>query len=232
MTVLSAMQSAAIRLVGRKPPTFFGTTNQFELEIVDLLNEAATDICKSHDWQALTKTATITGNGVDASFPLPDDYDRMVLASDMASADSWFWGYDNTPDMNTWISIQNGAYAVAAPGWWILLNNAVQFSPVPASGAVANYPYISKNFALPNAGSATTAFNADTDTFVLDERLLTLALIWRWREQKRLDVAGELGQFEKAFSEAAARDRGSRVIRSTSRVRRPNVSVGWPWPLG
>jgi hypothetical protein len=52
------------------------------MEIVDLLNEVAR-IMQSHDWQALTKIHTITGNGTDTAFPVAADYDRMALGQDV-----------------------------------------------------------------------------------------------------------------------------------------------------
>jgi hypothetical protein len=64
-----------------------------------------------------------------------------------------------------------------------------------------------------------------------DERLLTLALIWRWREQKRLDATGDQANFEKAFAEAAGMDKGARVIRSRRRAL-SRARIAWPWELG
>src|SRR3546814_5464552 len=53
-----------------------------------------------------------------------------------------------------------------------------------------------------------------SDTFLLPERLLTLGLVWRWRENKKLDATGDQEAFIKALDEYAAKDKGSRVIRS------------------
>jgi hypothetical protein len=41
MSVLAAMQSAAIKLIGQKPQVFFTSSDVFEMEIVDILNEVA-----------------------------------------------------------------------------------------------------------------------------------------------------------------------------------------------
>jgi hypothetical protein len=232
MTCLSACQSALVRLVGKKPPTVFSSTEQTVVEIADLVNEVGTDIMKSHDWQALTKIQSVAGNGTDTAFPLPPDYDRMILAQGVADANSWFWGYTQVPDMDTWIMIQNGFYlGIVAPGWWILTGGQFQFNPAPAAGATAQYPYVSKNFALDVGGASKSAFNNDNDTFLLDERLLTLGLIWRWRAQKRLEYAEDMQNYEIALSQAQARDRGATVIRSNGQ-RRTGFRTGWPWSLG
>ena len=41
-------------------------TDQIGMEMVDLVNEVATEIAKSHDWGQLTKVATINGTGTEA----------------------------------------------------------------------------------------------------------------------------------------------------------------------
>jgi hypothetical protein len=130
MTALSAAQSAMIRLIGRKPSTIFSSTEKTTVEIVDLITEVGVDIMKSHDWSALTKVHTITGNGTDTAFPLPSDYDRMSLAQGVSDGTSWFWGYTQAPDMDTWIAIQNGFYLGIVPPW--LVDDAWWSVPVSA----------------------------------------------------------------------------------------------------
>ncbi|WP_210243966.1 hypothetical protein, partial [Brucella melitensis] len=92
MSILSAMQSATIRLVGQKPAVFFTSSDQLELEIVDLVNEVARDICRYADWQALTKVYNVPTDGVTEIFDLPEDYDRQLLVTDIQDLNNWVWG--------------------------------------------------------------------------------------------------------------------------------------------
>lgn len=231
MSALTALQNAAVRLIGRKPTTFFSSTATFETEMTNLLNEVAVDICKTADWQGLTKIYTITGDAATTAFDKPSDYDRMLVGQAMADGASWFWNYTQVPDMNTWIAIQNGFYLGATPpGWWMLFGDQFQFAPPPGDGARAMFPYISNLIARDSDGNPKASFTTDSDTFVLDERLLTLGVIWKWRELKNLDYATDQANFEKAFSEAATRDKGSRVIRKGS-LRFGNVPIAWPWEI-
>lgn len=231
MTVLSACQSALVRLIGKRPSTVFSSQEQTVVEVADLVTEVATDIMKGHDWQALTEIRTITGDGTSAAFPFPADYDRMVLAEDLYDPETWAWGYCHVLSVGAWIQHLNGAFPLT-PGAWIILKNQFNFSPTPANGSQAMFPYISKNFALSSTGTPQSSFAADTDTFVLDERLLTLGLIWRWRAQKRLEYAEDMQTYEIALSQAQARDKGAVVIRSNGRRRVGNLGVAWPWTLG
>ena len=232
MTVLAAMQKTAVPLIGRKPQTFFTAQGNFEMEMVTLLNDVALEISRAHDWRDLTKIHTLIGDGTTTSFAKPDDYDRMVIASHVSDGNSWFWNYELCPDLDTWIAIQNGYYLGAVPpGWWMLLDGDFQFAPAPEANARAIFPYVSRHYARAQNGTPKAEFTADTDTFVLDEELLTLGLKWKWRESKHLDATGDQADFEKRFSEASARDPGARVIRSRNQTRR-NFRVAWPWSLG
>lgn len=234
MTILQAMQSAAIRLVGHKPSVFFSSSDQFEAEIVDLVNEAAQDICATQDWQALTSIQTFTGDGVTNEFPIPSDYQRMLLDADMQDLDNWAWGYRHITDINTFLYREARGFE-PFPGGWIMYGDKFRFSPSAPAGQTATFPYISKNYALNTDGSQKAQFTRDDDSFRIDggERLLTLWLIWRWRENKKLDATGDQENFVKAISELGSKDRGSRVIRANySGLNRYNWVHAWPWTLG
>lgn len=229
MAILAALQSAAIRLIGRKPGTFFGASGTFELEITDLANEVAQDAAKYRDWQALVKTATITGDGTDTEFDLPADFDRMLIRSDVQDATSWAWGYSHFLDINAFRYEEARGFA-PNPGGWIISGGKLLFAPAPSGQAT--FPYITKNWAVGSNSAGKAAFTSDSDTFALEDRLLTLGLVWRWRENKKLDYTGDMEAFTKALDEYAAKDGGSRVIRRNSRRSYPGTYPAWPWELG
>lgn len=229
MTIYGAMLSAAIRLVGQRPSVFFGSSGTFEIEICDLINEVARDILASHDWQGLTKIHTLTADG-SSSFSRPSDYDRMVLVADMQSPETWLWGYYHASDINEFMAIQDSGFQ-GFPGAWVLVGDQFTFSPSPSGDA--KFAYVSKQYAIdPATMTRKDAFSADTDTFVLPERLLTLGLVWRWREQKKLDFSGDQEAFAKALSEEAGKDKGSRVIRKGGAVRFRGTYPAWSGVIG
>lgn len=211
MTVGSAMGAAALRVSGGRPSSFFGSTEQLEVEFCDLVNEVAEDVARYQDWQGLIGIHTLNGDGGETEFPLPADYDRMLIAADVQDPGSWAWGYSYYADVNQFIRDQERG-PLLTPGGWIILQDKMQFVPAPAGRAT--FTYISKNWAVDGeTGARKAEFTKDTDEFVLPERLLTLGLVWRWRENKRLDAEGDQEAFVKALDEYASRDRGARIIR-------------------
>lgn len=230
MTVLQAMQSASQRLVGYKPTTFFGSSEVFENELCDLVNEIATDAAEYRDWQALVRINTITGDGVTEAYSLPADYGRMMIDSEILDGPSWLFGYTHVNDMNQFIFLRERGFQ-PTPGAWAIFGDKLNFTPAPASAQTATFPYISKNFARSGAMDKSF-FDNDADTFLLPERLLTLGLVWKWRQNKKFDYTGDDTAYSDALSFYGSKDGGSNVIRRTSRLRFGNVPLSWPWTLG
>jgi hypothetical protein len=233
MSILPAMQSAALRLVGQKPAVFFTSSDQFELEIVDLLQDVANDICKYHDWQALTKINVMNGDGTTKEFPLPDDYDRQLLYTVVQDINHWMWGYTHVSDINTFLAQQYMSFGTN-PGIWTIYQNKMHFIPAPSQGNNATFPYISLNYAIDSNNAGKPEFTSDTDEFIIrgGNELLKLGIIWRWRENKKLDYTGDQEAFTMALEQLAARDKGSNVFRQYSASNFRNTPVSYPFPLG
>lgn len=226
MTVLSAAQSAALRLLGRKPTTIFSSSSTFEMELADLATEAAIAIAKEHEWQKLKTLATLTGDGSTTAFDLPADYDRMVKDGNLHSSRYQTAYFSRVDSLDDWILIGD-TLAEPSPGSWIVLGGKMNIKPAMASNETARFYYISRYIA-----SGKVVFSADADEFILPERLLTLGLIWRWRSQKRMEYAEDLQNYEIALSQEIARDRGARIISVGPQRYSGNVSMPYPGQLG
>lgn len=228
--IRDALQKAAIRLVGRRPTSFFGSSGQLELELCDLVNEVAQDVANYQEWQQLQKVATLTGDGVTESFPIPDDFEEMNVANAMLDLSAWFWNYFRYTNISQYLASKAYDFQTS-PGGWILHNNEFHFWPIIPNGQSATYPYITTNIVTDANGIGKREFTEDTDTFFMDERVLTLGLVWRWRENKKLDATGDQEAFLKALTEYGVKLDGDKTI--ARRVRRfGNLPVAWPRTIG
>jgi hypothetical protein len=226
MTLLSVCQEAAIELSQTEPTSVFSTTDKFAKELRVQASKSAVAIMKAYDWQVLTKRATIAGDGSATTFNLPSDYDRMALKTNLASSASNM-DLVKATDLDQWDYFQNHT-STTVPGYWMVLGGQIQITPAPGAGVVHSYYYISRNVVSGNQAT----FSADGDTLVVPERLLTMSLIWRWRASKRLEYAEDMQNFNIAFGEETAKDKGSRML-IAGRQRVPyNVKAAYPGPLG
>lgn len=234
MTVLAAAQQALMVLMGRRPPSVLASDDQTEVEISALIQDAGEDIAKGSDWQRLTREHIITGDGVTEAHSLPADYDRMILAGEVMTTDGWARVYRHILAPDEWRALRVASFGQVPPGNWILLGGQMRFWPVIPSGQQAQYLYQSNLIWTDADGNPRASVSQDTDSFVLPERLLTLALIWRYRQMKGMDYAEELRSYETALTQEMARDRGGRSItsRDRSHLRRYDLRTAYPWPLG
>lgn len=215
MTVRDVVRSASIRVLGSDPGGLFSVENQTVRELRDLVQEAAEDIAASYDWRALTRIAMLVGDGVTDAFPIPNDYERMLVASHMHDEDRWLWGYRQYASVDDYMCALDGALDIAPPHGWIILGGEFRFQPAPSG--TARFPYITSLIVRASDGSERPRFEADDDEFVLSERLLTLGLIWRYRAQKGLDYTEDMQTYELALAQAQSRDTGPQSIRSRTR---------------
>lgn len=225
MTVLSALQSTAIRCVGQKPTTIFSASAGIALELSDLVNEASKDILKAHDWTELTTLATLTGDGSKQAFTLPSDFDRFPKKVEIFTTQWPGLPYARARTLDEWYFYQKFTFA-GTPGWWLVQGGNLNIYPAPAVGANVQFYYISNKIVTANDSTTKAAFTADDDVFNLDERLLTLDCIWRWKSQKGLEYAEHMQNAEIARSKAISDDKGPRILTGGKR----HLSIPFAYP--
>jgi hypothetical protein len=189
--------------------------NRTMQEMLALANEMAQRIAfDTRDWTRLKSYAVYAGNGVDTSFPLPSDYKRMLLTGNV-----WL-GETSTgvvagasqaplrfiPDTDEWMHRRASETVAGGPGEWTLLGGNIVISPPIADGAVAWFPFLQKNCIALDSGGYSDAFQQDADTFLLDERLLKLGMIWQWKSNKGNAYAEDMGTYQDALNSIAGRD--------------------------
>lgn len=232
MTILSVCQDAAVKLNRSKPSSLFSSTDAFASELLLAAKETAESLVKEeHDWRALTKMQTCTGDASTTVFALPVDYERMIKDAKLHSLRFKNATFRAARDLDEWLFLKDNLL-VGSPGNWVILNGSVQvFPPMPVSDT-ARFFYISNYYALSAVNTPQAGFLADTDTFALDERMLRLGIIWRWRADKRLEYAEDMKNYEIAKMAIMGKDKGSQAITvGRQRVSRAN-EVAYPATLG
>lgn len=221
MAVIDIVKSAVLKLELDQPTTLYSNTDRTWVEMAGMVNTCARQILEEYDWSRLYKVASITGNGSGA-FPLPADYDRMVKDANLWGPNYTFYPSQQVADFNVWLEMQSWSIET----WqqhWAVFGGQLNIMPTLPAGEVLSYGYVSNAIVT---GSDPTAFTADTDEFVLDDRLLTLSIIWNWKDAKGFDFQSDLAKYEEAMSRARFKDRGARQTIISGR------SAGYRFPTG
>lgn len=225
-TALSIVQDAATKLGIAQPTVLFGSTDRTAIELREALIEAADKILQAHDWQILRTLQTHIGDGTTTDFSLPPDYLKMPKDAKIWSSRDQRTLTHVTPE--EWLQMEIRNYDVAT-GTWTIYGGDFVYKPALAADEVTKFWYISNKVCAGKDSTRKERFTADDDTFLLDDRVLELVLVWVFRSQKGLDYAEDMASAESALSRAIERDRGARILTQYSRG---SISADIAYPIG
>lgn len=234
MTILSVCQNAALAIGVERPDAVMASTTRSLQELASLAQKCARMIAfeTGHDWTALKTLATIAGDGATLSHDLPSDYKRMLKKATVWSSADPFMPFTHYADTDEWLGYQLQALTPVT-GAWTLIGSKIELrrggssTPIP-DGETAKFYYITDLIVSPSK----TTFTADSDTFVLDENVLELALIYRWKQGKGQDYAEELSDYQDALAQAIGSDKGSNILKVGRRSIASTAGYAYPYPLG
>lgn len=230
MTLLSVCQGFALKVGVSRPSVVATSTEREHQEMLELANDVAEEIAQAHEWTMLDETKTLAGDGSTVEFALPDDYDRMPVKGRL-----WSSAYEtplthiSDPDKWLELEVKDFDYIVGA---WTIAGGNVEVKPAMATGVTAKFKYVSNLIVSPNSGANKSAFDADNDSFRLDERLLKLGMIWQWKADKGLSYAQDMDDFETLKARLISKDRGARVVHMGHGRHIRSAREAYPGTLG
>lgn len=233
MTILSVVRDVCAVVGVQIPQSVFSgiTGNRTMQEMLSLANEMAQRIAyDSRDWTILRKTQTMVGDDVKTAFDLPANYKRMLLTSEVWRSTSTEAPMRFVPDTNEWLH-RRARNITDAWGEWTIMGGQILIHPVLATGQTAYFAYLDKNCVNLAAGGVADAFQADGDSFKIDERCLKLGMIWQWKAQKGSAYAEDLSTYGDALTSVMGRDSPAPTIIGRKPASQAMGRVGWPGML-
>lgn len=233
MTLLTAVQYACAQLSLEVPAAVFTSAETDIIAIRTLATVEAAELLRRHDWQALRKqNSFVTVATEEQTGILPSDYQRMINGTfQNRTLNRPVWG-PLTPQ--AW-QREKALPIYTSPNYaFVERSNTILFSPTPSAGNNIYFEYISKNIVTDVSAVPKQYFTADTDTFNLDEKLLELGLVWRFKAAKGLDYSQEFQTYENNVTSQTGQEQPAAVISLDGRS--PRYMLGMPtipegsWP--
>jgi hypothetical protein len=135
MTLLTVVKDVCAFVGVHEPTTLFGnvTDPRTQLELLAVANEMAQRIAgEGREWRALKTRATFAGDGITEAFPLPDNYKRMLLTSQVWRSTSAIQPMLFISDSDEWVQRRLRGYNHAF-GEWMLQGDAIHIWPIMAA---------------------------------------------------------------------------------------------------
>ena len=232
MTILSVAQQVSSVIGVTRPQALFPNagSDRTARELADLAIEIAQRIAyDTREWQALIVMATFAGDGVLEAFPLPANYKRMLLNSNVWRSTSAIQPMRFIPDADEWLQRRQRGYN-SAWGEWSIFGGTMHIWPVMSAAVVATFNYLDKNCVNLVSGGRGDTFMNDLDTFVLDERLLKLGMIWQWKANKGSPYAEDMANYQDALANIAGADKPAPILIDRLPMSAA-AQVAYPFPI-
>lgn len=212
LNCLQIIQTACKRL-GLTPPTSaVQSQDNAILQLVALSEEEGQEQSTRYPWEALQKEATFTTvaaqlQGAMSTIAPGCDYVVNNTIWNRALRRP-VYGPKSQQDWQQMVATQiNGpfnSYRIKA--------DSLYFYPIPVAGQTCAFEYQSQYWVNLNAGGTASVWGSDLDTPAIDDQLMTLGLVWRWRQAKGLDFTADYQKYEKRYADMAARDAGKPTL--------------------
>lgn len=203
MTTLKSILDSVMGESGFLIPTAYANgTNPDDKQLLHLANAASDDI-RELGLSGARRFWTFHLDDVSGSYALPPDF--LAYVPDTAYVGTQKVDIPVTPQ--AWADPFNGGF----PQWRARFLDVIQATT--GSGETFSFEYISSMPWESDGNAAKSAATADTDRWLLDDRLLILSIKWRWKKEKGVeDWRDDYQLFNRYVGQVRGRDGGSQGI--------------------
>lgn len=234
MSLLTLLNEAQDLLSLPRSTVAVSSTDLNVRQLVSIANQEGRELARRYSWSALVTEKTFTSIAATTqTSSIPSDFDHIVNHSMFNRTQKR--RVTGPLSSQEW-QAQKALSASLLTDSFKIRAGAIDIIPTPEAGDTYAYEYISKNWCETSGGTGQAAWAADTDVGVLDETLMVLGVIWRFRKARGLDYAEEFNTYEKEVDQAIMRDGGKRDLNYSwddtlqDHAKEPYVQDG-NWPL-
>jgi hypothetical protein len=143
-------------------------------------------------------------------YPLPFDYETVTDRTQWDKTKHW--EMLGPEDAQQWQWLKSGYISTGPRIRWRILDNQFQIWPPMNTNEYLGWEYRSKGWARSATGAIKNSFTADTDTTVLDDRVMVLSTKLKYFQIKSFDTTALTADYNRYLSVAKANDKGSPTL--------------------
>ena len=208
---LSEMLDSVLLESGMATETAYCTSSKDEvLRLVNLANRSARRIATDWKWQKLRRVFTFSLT-TSTSYDLPTDFRELV--ADTTFSNNIVSPVDLPVHPTEWRELQTNGTGVGPTYKMRIIGGRIEVFD-PQDGETVSFEYHSDHPVLATDGTTTKArFTLDSDTFRLDDDLLMMSIIWRFKKLLGLpDWQIDLAEATAYAKTVMGQDAGAKTI--------------------
>lgn len=220
MTLLTMCQEVADNVGVDRPTSIVGSNDRAARRLLALANVEGRTLAKKR-WSILHVTYEWTTQaGVD-TYELPSDFESLV--SDTAWDRTNYWNMRGGLTPREWGIRRNAIIArtavrkmfrvMRAPSGLVRKTFRIDPPMNIADNEQLVFEYKSNAFCADTGGTPQASWTEDGATGILDEGLMTLGLLWRYRKTIGLDYEDDLNEYVLTQESMLAQDGPNRILR-------------------
>lgn len=163
--------------------------------------------------QTITMTQQASGSGTGAvvlaqtAYNLPPDFERITNRTQWDKTKRW--EALGPEDAQQWQWLKSGYISTGPRIRWRILDNQFQVWPPMNTNEYLGWEYKSKGFVRGVGNVIKNSFTADSDTTVLDDRIIVLGTKLKYWAIKGFDTTALIQEYQRYLSVAKAQDKGA-----------------------
>lgn len=235
MSLLTIVTNVCNRVGISAPLTASGSSDQQIIQIIAISNEEGEELSERYPWSVLQTEATF----LTLAAELQGSVASIATNNFRYIINNTIWNRTQQRPMygsltaSDW-QLLKSAYVTGPYQEYRIRAGSLYLIPAPPAGETCAFEYVSGNWCQSSTGTPKSSFTNDGDTGILDEKIMTAGIIWRWKQIKGMDYAEDFRKYEIRVNDAMARDAGKPTISmdGTPTNRFPGIFVPQGnWPL-
>lgn len=213
MSLITIIQRTCRRVGLAAPSSAIGNTDENIIRMIELANEEGEELATRGSWQALRSESTFVSVATESQGAMT----TLAGASFDHIANETIWNRTqdrpwHPVDDVTWQRMKSNG--ITGPyNYFRVRGGNLIVQPTPTAGETIAFEWASKNWCQSSVGAGQTVWTADTDTSKLDERIMIMGLVWRWKQAQGLEYSEDFSKYENMVSNALAQDGAKPKIR-------------------
>ena len=212
MNCLTIIQTVCKRIGILSPFAAYTSTDPQIQQLLELANEEGQEQAERYPWQTLQREAAFTTVATQVQTSI-----SSITSGFLYIVNDTIWnrtlrrpvyGPKSEQDWQRDKAMQiNGPF-----NSFRIIADQINFYPNPAAGQSCYFEYITDQWVSKSGGGASNTWASDSDTPYLDDKLIVLGTIWRWKAAKGLDYAEDFAKYERRIADLTSKDAGKPTL--------------------